>query len=363
VGGVAGQAGFQTTYDAKSFIQDTDNNAATTNLLFGQVPVGTANQGLFYDVGQPANPSIKNSGDVANGQPAITGLASTVSWNLDDSLGDLADANQGNNNGAFQRGVLIAQGRFNAGSTPAFAAGTSEANVFTALGSAAAAPSVGTIQLAAVTTQVRTNIGVKRADANLDGDVDVFQLDGKGDAQLVSSNVGKTDQLWQNGDFNGDKDVDVFQLDGKGDAQILSSSIGAAVAADAPAGTAAATYFAATGKVVLDIGSGIAVVGFGTSGGTNLANDSLLQGTPPLQKDADVVAWFNIAGLPVGISDVGNALKPGLTQAQIGFSYTPIGLDTVTVPVTVVPVPEPATLAIMGLAGVLAASMRKRIAA
>ena len=64
-------------------------------------------------------------------------------------------------------------------------------------------------------------------DANLDGDVDVFQFDGNGDAQLLSSNLGTTSGAkWSMGDFNADGDVDVFQFDGGGDAQLLSSNLG-----------------------------------------------------------------------------------------------------------------------------------------
>jgi hypothetical protein len=66
-----------------------------------------------------------------------------------------------------------------------------------------------------------------RGDANLDGDVDVFQIDGGGDAQILSSNLGTpSGAAWSNGDFNADGDVDVFQIDGGGDAQLLSSNLG-----------------------------------------------------------------------------------------------------------------------------------------
>ena len=65
-------------------------------------------------------------------------------------------------------------------------------------------------------------------DANIDGDVDVWQFDGGGDAQILSSNLGTmTGATWSDGDFNGDGDVDVWQFDGHGDAQLLSSNLGA----------------------------------------------------------------------------------------------------------------------------------------
>ena len=63
-------------------------------------------------------------------------------------------------------------------------------------------------------------------DANLDGDVDVWVLDGSGDAQLLSANLGTTSgAVWGDGDFNGDGDVDVWAADGSGDAQTLSSNL------------------------------------------------------------------------------------------------------------------------------------------
>jgi hypothetical protein len=66
-----------------------------------------------------------------------------------------------------------------------------------------------------------------RADFNMDGDVDVFQIDGRGDAQILASRLGA--HPWASlaeGDANSDGDVDVFQIDGKGDAQLLASRIG-----------------------------------------------------------------------------------------------------------------------------------------
>ena len=68
-----------------------------------------------------------------------------------------------------------------------------------------------------------------RGDANLDVDVDVWDFDGSGDAQVLSSNMGMaTGAVWGDGDFNGDGDVDVWDFDGSGDAQLLSSNMGTA---------------------------------------------------------------------------------------------------------------------------------------
>ena len=56
-------------------------------------------------------------------------------------------------------------------------------------------------------------------DANLDVDVDVWDFDGSGDAQVLSENTGTTTgAVWGDGDFNFDGDVDVWDFDGSGDA-------------------------------------------------------------------------------------------------------------------------------------------------
>ncbi|MEM1108960.1 MAG: hypothetical protein AAGH99_09760 [Planctomycetota bacterium] len=113
-------------------------------------------------------------------------------------------------------------------------------------------------------------------DANLDGDVDVFQFDGGGDAQILTSNLGTASGAgWGDGDFSGDGDVDVFQFDGNGDAQLLTTNLGfsgssvtavasavSATASSVAAGEASGTYDPTTGEIVLTIGSGVGVVGF-----------------------------------------------------------------------------------------------------
>jgi len=64
-------------------------------------------------------------------------------------------------------------------------------------------------------------------DANLDGDVDVFQPDGNGDAQVLTSNIGTASgAVWGDGDFNADGDVDIFDFAGTGDAQVLTNNLG-----------------------------------------------------------------------------------------------------------------------------------------
>jgi hypothetical protein len=72
----------------------------------------------------------------------------------------------------------------------------------------------------------------QRGDFSMDGDVDVFQFDGRGDAQLLSANLGHGPWAsFAQGDANSDGDVDVFQFDGRGDAQLLATALPSAASA------------------------------------------------------------------------------------------------------------------------------------
>ena len=65
-----------------------------------------------------------------------------------------------------------------------------------------------------------------KGDTNLNGEVDVWEPDGTGDAQVLSSNLNTmTGMVWGDGDFNGDGDVDVWEPAGLGDAQLLSTNM------------------------------------------------------------------------------------------------------------------------------------------
>jgi hypothetical protein len=359
-------AGFLESFAGKPWTQDQDNNALTHDMLFGQVPVAAPGpQDLFYDVGQQKIPSIKASNDAANGQPAIPGLATVVTWNFDDPLGDyLGDTDQTDNDGEFQRGVILAQGRFNAGSTPAYAGTGSGANVFTALGTQTNPPAVGTIQSATVVTLTRNNLFTFSGDVDLDHDVDVFQAGGPGDGQIITINAGRTGNvLWQEGDLNGDKDCDIFQADGQGDAQILTEALGLGgpppvrvVQALAAPGTATATYNFVTGELKVDIGAGVGVVGFESAG---LFNTAVYAGMnlPAYyaQITPSVLGLFDSGNaLPTGEQSLLEVLPAGLSASQIQFGYTPIGLASVVGSVAVVPEPG-----VMGLAfGALAVLVR-----
>jgi hypothetical protein len=166
---------FKTTYDAKLWTQDQDANPATLDMLFGQVPVAAPGpQDLQYGVG-------------------------IAPFNNPDELGvsvDISGTNMGN-------AVTLALGAFANGSTPAFAASGSAANVFTAAGTASNPPAVGSIQAATVTTQVRNNSATRAGDATLD------KVVSGADLTRVIANFGTAagTKLWQEGDVTGDRQV------------------------------------------------------------------------------------------------------------------------------------------------------------
>ncbi len=334
-----GTTGFLENIGSVPFNGDQDSNAATLDLLFGQVPVtaGTT-QNLVYNA--------------ANISAALLGAT------VDTSGSTVAG------------GLLLAYGTFGAGSAPALTtgapAGGSGSNVFTTVGNATTA---GTIVQATTATQIRNNTGAlgKAGDANLDGDVDVFEFGGQGDASILSSNLGCDAAngdacLWQDGDFSGDRDVDVFEFGGLGDASILSSALGS----DSAPGTASATYDRVTGELIFDIGENVAVVGLAILGGGatfDQSHGSNANGINPAQFNDSTLAYFDANGLPAGVFNQGNVLPAGLTAADLGFEFTPVGGQTQTPGVEIVGVvPEPSTLVFVSL-GLVITAVRRRQAA
>jgi hypothetical protein len=325
---------FKESFDGgtKPFTTDQDGNAATLDMLFAQIPVAAPGpQDLQYGVG-------------------VTGGSSDLLGNVVDTSGTKL-----NNN------VLLAHGNFPANSNLSLAPGLTVANVFTALGTATNPPAVGSIVEAAVVTQVRSNAGPlgKAGDANLDGDVDAFQFPNQGDAQILSSNLGKSGKgiLWQSGDFNADFDVDAFQFPNQGDAQILTANLGS----DAPAGTARAIYDPSTGSLTFDVGANIGVVGLNTAGKFNGSAAGSIGAAAPVQYDANDLAYFSASGLTAGTWDIGAVLATGLGVSDLNFAFTPLGSDTVVAPVEIISViPEPAafTLVVFGAAALLGARRR-----
>ncbi|MFP4356423.1 MAG: PEP-CTERM sorting domain-containing protein [Phycisphaerae bacterium] len=185
-------------------------------------------------------------------------------------------------------------------------------------------------------------------DANGDLDVDIFQLDGNGDAQILLANLG-TGSTWSEGDFNGDGDVDIFQLDQRGDAQLLLANL----PGDVPAGTAAATYDYTTGEVIVEVGSDVQLIGIESIGNVVQGLSPEIDGEGPAQYDEDTVAWFTLTALGEGTYNLGAILPTDLTADDIGFGY-----NTSIAEVTVVP--EPATMSLLALGGLVAIRRRRR---
>lgn len=177
------------------------------------------------------------------------------------------------------------------------------------------------------------------ADFNLDGDVDVFQFDGGGDAQVILRNLGlATGASHSQGDANSDGDVDVFQLDGEGDAQIFLANLGT----DVVPGTAEVTYNRSTGDITINIGAGIGVLGFEFGPDIDLASLPALGSLPAAQADDRVLAYFDPTGLSPGTYELGSILPLGLSANDIAFAYSPLGAASVLGALQLVP--EPGTI-------------------
>ena len=230
-------------------------------------------------------------------------------------------------------------------------------------------------------TYTANTVNVTRArigDANLDGDVDVFEFSGNGDAQTLTSNLGTTSgAVWAKGDFNGDGDVDVFEFSGNGDAQLLTSNIGFSAASSvssltafaavsigdeadtAAAGAASGTYDPTTGVVVIEIGAGVGVVGLESLSGDRLLPANLGDALAASQTTATTIAFFDPTALEEGSFDLGAIVTPGTAVADLGFAFTPLGGDFTTVNLQVAP--EPATLAMLAAGGLALLARRRRV--
>ncbi|MDP6637412.1 MAG: PEP-CTERM sorting domain-containing protein [Phycisphaerae bacterium] len=138
---------------------------------------------------------------------------------------------------------------------------------------------------------------------------------------------------------------------------MITGVASAGVGHDVGPKTAEALYDVITGELFFDVGDDIAVIGLQSamiySG--NIDADGL-NGAPPVQNDGASLAFFNTTGLPVGEDSVGFMLPAGLALDDIGFSYTPIGLPTVSAPAEFTP--EPATMTLLALGGL--AMLRRR---
>jgi len=72
------------------------------------------------------------------------------------------------------------------------------------------------------------------------------------------------------------------------------------------------------------------------------------------------LAYFSTSGLTAGMTHVGTILPAGLATDAIAFSYPPLGGATTVVPVIIVPIPEPSTLAMLAVVGLIGIFRRRR---
>ncbi|MEM1108959.1 MAG: PEP-CTERM sorting domain-containing protein [Planctomycetota bacterium] len=68
------------------------------------------------------------------------------------------------------------------------------------------------------------------------------------------------------------------------------------------------------------------------------------------QATESVIAFFSATGLTPGEFDLGAIVEIGTPVSDLGFSFTPLGGDSVIASLTVIP--EPTSLVLLGLASV-----------
>jgi hypothetical protein len=194
-------------------------------------------------------------------------------------------------------------------------------------------------------------------DADLDNDVDLV------DAGTVYNHFTGANKppakTWSEGNFDGDQDVDLqdvgeLSVNWTGAVTMMASAMG-----PAPAGTACGTYDWTTGEIVLSA-SGIEYL--------RIDGKGLLTGDAPdwgfltagLTDDCDDFTGFWAFQNAQTFTDqsIGDVAATGLAAGDLMLVYqADLDADQVSVPLEVVP--EPATLALVALAGAALVLRRK----
>jgi len=115
-----------------------------------------------------------------------------------------------------------------------------------------------------------------------------------------------------------------------------------------------------SGELYFKVREGVGVIGVVAEGMKHDAvNMDSIWGTPG-QNAGNVLAYFNVNGLPVGADSVGLVLPPGTDPWSVSFSYTPIGHGTVGSQLHWCPEPSTITMAVLGLGILGIAGSRRR---
>jgi hypothetical protein len=319
---------FKESFDGgtKPFTTDQDGNAATLDMLFAQIPVEAPGpQTLQYNVG--------------------------VSGGLADLLGNSVDTS----GVSLPSNVLLAFGRFGAGSAPVLNAARSEANVFTAQGTATNPPAAGTIVAATTSVQVRNNTSTKPGDFNLDGVVNGLDI-----GPLVG-NFGGTGKLWQQGDANGDTIVNGLDI---------GPLVGSFGTDPGPAdqSTVRGQYNALTGEIVISAKEVLNWVIQAADEGdifdpSKLTLPTIPGGLNTAATNVVGVGTFAPPGQTFTDHNLGAIAPKGLGADSLFIAFeSGFGVPTVRVALDVI-IPEPMSVSLFGVASVLGLGFRRRRAA